>query len=363
MKVIIIGLGPQGLFLIRELARADYEVTVIGKKNEIGYFSKFGRKIEIQNELDLINKIKEMQDIFYGTDCHITSGFYLSFLLKNVPEFWKIFNVYPHPYESVKIFNNKIETYKVAQKNGIQVLESFILSDVEQNTERPFPYPMIAKWLQDINLFSKPKFKTAVLQNSKELKKIIETTSNYERENIIIQEYLGNDFKDNFSFGGFFKDGECLAGILVQQEKQYPMGLSSYVKEYNGKYSFKLIDDAKKIFKYMNFSGFGEAEFKYVKKNKRFILLEVNPRTWGWVKILKQKYPNIIKSIEGDPLKPISHRCKWTNVLRNAQTLKSDLTFDNLSNYISSHVRSLYDIWDIRDLKPFFYQLKRKLTV
>ena len=358
-KIVLIGLGPQGLFLLREYSRSDCEVIAVGRKDEIAAHSRYGEKIIISSEEELIEKLTELAETTPGKlECHITSGYYLSYLIGGFPDLWTIYDVKPSPYDSVRLFTNKLATYNIAEKSGIKVLNSLLLSDIDIKT---IVYPVIAKWNQDIHLFSKPDFKTMVLEDRPQMQCFLGIFSEEEKKHIAIQRYLGSDFDDNISYGGYYTDGICIAGILVQQKNQHPMGFSSYVVEYNGEQSEILVAKAQAMFRKMRFSGFGEAEFKYDKKSDTFYLLEVNPRTWGWIKILKQKYPDFIQLLEnrGDYIE--KHNCKWVNILRNAKALVSKPSARNIRMLFESLVGSIFDIWDTRDLKPFFYQIVRRI--
>lgn len=359
MTVILIGLGPQGLFLMRELSRKGYSVIALGEKNEIGAHSKYGRKILIKNREDLGTNLRKLES--KGSErkeCYITSGFYLSYLASHHPELWKIFDMKPSPYESVKLLINKLSTYELADSINIKVLNSDLFSDIDISE---IDYPVIAKWNEDIHLFSKPGFKTAIIENMEQAKQFSLKYSGEEKKYITVQRYLGDNLDDNISYGGYYKEGECLAGILVQQKGQYPLGLSSYVKEYCGEKSETLIEMARNLFMKMKYTGFGEAEFKYDRKTGSFFLLEVNPRTWGWIKILKQKYPDIADLIAGKKITPGNRDCKWVNILRNIKYVLSSLSFHSVRMFFESINGSVYDVWDTRDMKPFFYQIIRRM--
>jgi len=358
-KIVLIGLGPQGLFLLREFSRSGCTVIAVGRQNEIAAHSRYGEKLLIDKEEDIRSKLTELA----GTnpekmECHITSGYFLAYLIREFPDLWNMFEVKPSPYDSAGLLINKLATYDLAVEVGIDVLSSPLLSDINIGATA---FPVIAKWNQDIHLFSKPGFKTVVLWDRDQLREFSEKYSVEEKEHITIQNYLGSDFDDNISYGGYYTEGDCLAGILVQQKNQYPMGFSSYVVEYDGEHSGILIDKAQALFKQMQFSGFGEAEFKYDRKSGKYYLLEVNPRTWGWVKILKQKYPDIIEVVAGGHVSIENRKCKWVNLLRNLKAAIMRPSSRNWKMLFESMGGSISDIWDSRDMKPFFYQIVRRI--
>ncbi len=353
----MIGLGPQGLFLLRELSRAGYQVTAVGRRNEIGAHSRYGKKTLISSEEELIARLNEISASNEGRQlCHITSGYYLSHLARNYSKLWKQFDVRPSPHEAVKYLINKMETYLIAERVGIRVLESKLLSNLDIATATT---PLIAKWNQDIYLFMKPEFKTVVIKDREQLKRFAERYSGIEGEHITVQRYLGRELDNNISYGGYYENGRCLAGILVQQRNQYPMGFSSYVREYRGDESQRLSEKAESLFEKTGFSGFGEVEFKYDIESGEFFLLEVNPRAWGWIKILKRKYPHLVEIIMNGRSEKGRNNCKWVNIMRNGRALIAEPSFRNLGLFFESLHGSIFDIWDTGDPKPFFYQIVR----
>ena len=54
--ILLLGLAPQGLFLLREYCRAGKKVVAVGLKDQVGNFSKYGKKYVIEEfgELDVI---------------------------------------------------------------------------------------------------------------------------------------------------------------------------------------------------------------------------------------------------------------------------------------------------------------------
>ena len=360
-EILIVGAGPQALFLVREYSRLAYKVTLVGRENEIAMHSRYGKKIRIKNEQDLIAKLSHFAGHNQGMDCLVASGFYLAYLMDHYPEFFSQFNAIPKDTAALSIFLNKVNTYQLAEKVNCKCPKSIILSDLNDEADCSFiHFPQIVKWNQDIFLYEKPGFKTCLIQNLKELKNLCKALNTKEKEALVMQTYLGESLEKNFSYGAYFKNGKLVAGICVNEVRHFRSGVSSLVEEYTGEFADTITGKSIDLIGQTQFTGFLDVEFKIY--NGEAYLLEVNPRPFGFIKILKLKYPDLIQFIIGEKEshstnpKPV----KWMNVLRDCVLIAKNPSklFHMLSILFDFNNRTL-DVWDISDLKPFFYQVKR----
>jgi len=358
-QIVIVGAGPQALFLVREYSRVGYSVILLGRKNEIAMHSRYGKKLIVETEADLIQKLFNLASKNQKADCLVASGFYLSFLMKHFPRFFTLFNVIPKNIKDLSVFLNKMNTYQLAAKVGCKHPESILLCQLNQETEYDkIKFPQIVKWNQDIYLYQKPSFKTCLVKDATELKKLEQTLISREKESLVMQEYLGKDLQNNFSYGAYFDQGKLVAGICVNEVRHYRSGVSSVVEEYSGKYAKAIEEKSIQLIGKTSFTGFLDVEFKIF--NGDVYLLEVNPRPFGFIKIMKLKYPDLIPYILGNSAsnKKNPKQVQWMNVLRDMVLLleKPKIFLHMLSVLLNFNSRT-FDVWDIGDLKPFFYQI------
>ena len=87
-KVFIVGLTPQGLSLLRVFSRAGVEVIAFcNNKRNVGYHSRYGRKVLFDGVDDLKMKIAaELNSLDYNPLCYITSGELLAMVLRDFKE-------------------------------------------------------------------------------------------------------------------------------------------------------------------------------------------------------------------------------------------------------------------------------------
>ncbi|MFA9370774.1 MAG: hypothetical protein ACERIH_03615 [Labilibaculum antarcticum] len=360
-QILIVGAGPQALFLVREYSRIGYFVTLIGRRNEIAMHSCYAVKILVTNEEDLIQALTDLAAKSQLLDCIVASGFYLSFLMNHFPDFFTIFNVFPKDVEALSVFLNKLNTYQLAEEIKCKYPKSILLSQLNQDTDyKSIKFPQIVKWNQDIYLYQNPSFKTCLVKDVKELKNLVQTLIGREKESLVMQEYLGADLQNNFSFGAYFDQGKLVAGICVNEVRHYRSGVSSVVEEYRGKYSQLIEEKSVQLIGKTSFTGFLDVEFKIF--NGEPYLLEVNPRPFGFIKIMKLKYPDLIPFIVGECAgnRKNPKQVQWVNMLRDmVLAVKNPLKIVHMFSVLLNFNSRTFDVWDIRDLKPFFKQVKR----
>ncbi len=360
-EILIIGAGPQALFLVREYSRLSYKVTLVGRENEIAMHSRYGKKITVGNEQELVTKISHLAEHKKGMDCIVASGFYLAFLMDHYPKFFIKFNVIPKDTEALSVFLNKLNTYQLAEKVNCKCPKSIILSDLNDDIDYSLiQFPQIVKWNRDIFLYEKPGFKTCIVHSVKELRNLHQTLIKKEKEALVMQTYLGEDLENNFSYGAYFQSGKLVAGICVNEVRHFRSGVSSVVEEYTGEFAELIASKSVDLIGQTQFTGFLDVEFKIY--NGEAYLLEVNPRPFGFIKIMKLKYPDLIQfiigEIESNSMNPKS--VKWINILRDCVLIaKNPSKILHMLSILFDFSSRTLDVWDISDLKPFFYQVKR----
>lgn len=358
-NILIIGAGPQALFLVRELCRLNHHVTLIGRNSEIAMHSKYAKKVFVETEENLISELKQLALEKPKQKCFVASGFYLAFLINHFSDFTKLFNVFPSNAQSVGKLMSKMETYQLAHSVDVLYPKSVLLSDINIQLEE-LNYPQIIKWNRDIYLFEKPRFKTTCVKNANELRDLISKLSEKEKEALVSQDYLGSDLRNNFSYGAYVIDGEVKLDICVNEVRHFRSGVSSVVEEYTGSFASEIKNAAFALIYQTQFTGFLDVEFKI--KDGKLYLLEVNPRPFGFIKIMKKKYPDLMLVVMGEKAESFKNKkpVKWINFLRDMVLIfKKPASVFHMLKLVFDFENRTFDVWDINDPIPFFYQMKR----
>ena len=85
-SVIIFGLSPQGLFLLREYSNLGLRVYAVGRKDDVGIKSRHGRISVMHEDSDLVRIANEILSL--GVDnslAFITSDYFLQLICNSHP--------------------------------------------------------------------------------------------------------------------------------------------------------------------------------------------------------------------------------------------------------------------------------------
>lgn len=99
---------------------------------------------------------------------------------------------------------------------------------------------------------------------------------------IMIQELIRGGGAQQFSFAALCQDGEPLASIVARRARQYPEDFgrfSTFVETIDHP---EVERAARRLLLTLGYTGLIEIEFKRDPASGRYLLLDINPRVWGW---------------------------------------------------------------------------------
>lgn len=368
MNVLVIGSSPQALFMVRQLAKAGYIVSILVSELGPAWHSKYVRdRFFVENSDGLFSCLESIRKVHGYIKLYITSGPELDSLVNYMPEVYNWFDVFPKPLTDVKLFSNKLNTYKLAYQCNIPVLESeSLLNYLGVCSKLKGCFPVIIKWNREISSPKTSQFKTIVLWGDEYISESIAEIDSCDYENIIVQPYVISDHDCNVSYLGMYSEGANVVGMLATQLRQYPQGITSSVVEYSGIDNEQLKVWAHSLLQKTNYTGFAEVEFKIDNETGEVFLLEVNPRPCGWSSAIAGKHPDIYKLLlsETQELAKCKSGVSWVNIVREIRygisySIKEKSISPLIDGIHSVMSASCYDVFSLADIKPFIFQFKR----
>lgn len=358
-EIYVSGASPQTYFMLRLITRNVDSISLLTTEKKCAYYSKHGKKILV-NDYDAY--LSELRKVAVKNTLYVTSGKDIEALIEFEPDFFKRKNVFPNDLYGLSYFTSKTKTYELCDALGLPIIKTWPLSSIMP--EFTPPNKVIAKWNVENTKNTLSDFKTRVFTTTKELNTFKATVPTELHHKIIVQEYIESKNGSNISFLALYEHGDCKAGLLAQQLEQYPQGITSFLKEYDGLLAKELINAAKKLVYKTKFNGFCEVEFKLDPTFKNFYVLEVNPRPCGWSSALLGKYSNLEKLLIDPLATPVisTNNLKWVNILRYLRGRLSVSFTSFLRGIVCVPFINCYDIFHANDLKPFFSQFYRKKT-
>lgn len=353
--IIIIGLTPQGLSVLRVLSQAGKEVVALYQsKRNIGVKSKYGTKIQFNDSNELREKINEITSKHQEKLlCYITSGEMLAMILREYKELYEVCDVIAGPFETIEKLAHKDIMYQIAIEKGFKVAKHFTL---DKFREGDLAYPIFMKRNYEIPLF----FKAAKIEDKQEFDTYMAKIKEEEKKDILVQEFINIPRKQlmEITAQAFFSQGEMKGVFIANQERRLNKGLTSYIEEITDKNIISLISKlAHDFMQDLKYTGFAEFEFMYNKESKELYFVEVNTRTCGLQSSLAHKWSNITEAITNPHNAPVlvarsNKPLRWMNITRD---IRVRLQKRDLSN-IFDIFRSKYDILTLKDIKPFISQ-------
>ena len=362
MNILIIGSGPQALFVLRTLANAEHNVTVLSFERKVASYSRHGVKIITNDLTEFAKNLKLLMEV--SDKIFVCGGKELQYLLDEYPIFFESPKVYPKPYGAVKIFSDKLATYKYMEGFGLQSPRSYSieqLKSVDFTSKR-----LIVKWNQEAPALKVPEFKTEVFSCFDDIISFIAGLDVETRSYLVIQDYIVGNNSNNISLQLAFGKQALKGSFIAKKSRVSKNGYSSYVEEIEMSSALhdQVLVPITKAFLALNYDGLAEVEFKVCSATGGYYLIEVNPRPCGLVSALSGKYSGVSTFLEGGDLNEIDTRDKvrWTSIMRDVQTCLFDFKISKSFSCLIKDLRSIwkansYDIFDATDLKPFFSQL------
>ena len=355
--VIILGLTPQGLSLLRELGKAGINThAYYTKKHQVGVYSKYGEKHFIKSIQDFKKQIRQLlSKLDYKPLCYITSGELLATILREYQEIYEECDVISAPYSVVEKLAHKDLMYNIAIQKGFKVAKYCTLDKFK---EVEFSFPLFIKRNYEIPLF----FKTEIILNKETFNTYYNKIKPIERKDIIVQEliHISSQNLIEISSQSFFSKGVAKGFLTCNQKRRLKKGITSYIEELEDSILRNKVENLCSTFmKDLNYTGFAEFEFMYDKTTKDLYFIEVNTRTCGLQSSMSHKFNNIIDVIlnpyDAPTLETKTESLKWMNIIRDIRVRIEKKEFKSPLDIFHSK----FDIFDIHDLKPFYKQIFR----
>lgn len=355
--VVVLGLGPSGLFLTRQLSNVTDHIYAVGRLDDVGMYSKYIAKSNrfyadtaegLCGVFSKIQKTELEKPILY-----ICSDQYLTLLIESRIDWSEYITLAGSPLDTFAIINDKEKITAYCVENEIQIPKSQPFEVFKHSQSQQFP--IIVKWNEKmLNTKKNPVGKAKVCSNANEFSALCQaiTESATPEDLLHVQTYIPGDNRYQFSCGGYYENGISLADMVVNQIKQYPQGISAMVLSVGGEVAERARVISRKFAQSLNFTGFLEMEFKMDCDTGNLYLLDANPRPWGWVSALGGAYSDFYKVLVGKAPQSPERKVVWRSPLRVILSRKNRNCVPCEKK--TADYQTAWDIWDRNDLVPNF---------
>ncbi len=353
-NIVVLGLGPAGLFVSRQLSKFGKNVIGIGKHDDIGRYSNALSKCYIADNADeLYHAIKEISlSLQHKAEALICSDGYLTFIIEDYPEVFDLL-IFSSPEEkTLRLIHNKEQLSEQMKCLNLRTPKIYdpSLHEIE--------FPVIVKPIIKRKVSNIPKI--SYIHKHNELCQLIDKALEHglEPNDLLIQQLIEGTNDNEFGYGGYFECGDIINDVAFIQARQYPQGVSCTAIEISDK---SIIDELRNLtiplIHSLNYTGFIQFDIKKSASTGEYYILDVNPRPWGSISIMTPKGANKNGNlfIHSDNQE---RNAFWHFPLKELMSVKNrrNISFKKCRSMMSPRKEPIIDLWDKNDFKPFFMQ-------
>jgi predicted ATP-grasp superfamily ATP-dependent carboligase len=289
---LVIGGDHPGLAVARSLGRREIPVYVLEDQLSVSqwsrYVSRAVRVKDLRDERATVEAVFEVGRRFglKGWVLFPTRDEHVAAFSRYRSELAEIFRVTTPIWETVKWAWNKKYSYELAEKLGIPVPRTWNVGNSDELRALYGHLPLAIKPAIKENFFYATGAKAWRADTPEQLHHLFDKASlHIKPEEILIQEIIPGDGNQQYSFCAFCINGQVHSSLVARRLRQHPREFgraATYVESTE----MPIVEQLSEHFlKSIDYSGLVEIEFKYDARDRRYKLLDVNARAWGFISI------------------------------------------------------------------------------
>jgi D-aspartate ligase len=286
---VIIGGDFQGLGIVRSLGKRGVPTCIIDDETSISRFSRYAthavRAKELRDErqtvetvLDIGHRLHLEGWVLFPTRDETVAAF--SRYRSELAEYFRV----PTPELSVvQSAWDKRNTYRLAQELDIPTPRTWYPYDLSELEQLEADLPLVIKPAIKEHFIYATKVKAWRACSRTELvDRFQQAAALVEPGEVMIQELIPGDGRQQFSYCAFFKDGQAVGSMVAQRRRQHPPEFgraSTFVETID----LPLLETlSTRFLQAIKYYGLVELEYKLDPRDGQYKLLDVNARTWGY---------------------------------------------------------------------------------
>lgn len=330
-KAVVLGLGINGLGVVRSLGRKG--ISVIGVDHKffnLGHFSKYCRHFISPDVGKSENKFLDFL-LQVGKELPLpavllpTEDIYVIFISRHRDTLNRYYRFILPDKSLCEAVLNKYAFFELAKRYFLPVPATYSLKNIEElkKISKNLEFPCIIKPLYSRKWKLGGLIKAVKVSSEKELFKAVEELM-FENNEIVIQELVPGKDCDQFSYAAYFDlQGECKGEFVARKIRQHPLGfgVGTLIESIC---DTKVSEMGQAVLRKLGVKGIAEVEFRKSEKSRELKLIEINLRPWTQntlaaycgVDIIYFSYLDLIG--ESIP-KSASYKTgvKWINIFRD----------------------------------------------
>lgn len=325
--------------------------------------------------LQIIRDLDSKPYLFFASDD------WMDMVGENESLFREIAIIPQSPWDNMVNLYNKKYLYRIAEERGIpypKTIEVETLKDIVKYVDFvQSPYIVKPQTTVSQNEISKcgitAYHRTQKFEDKNSLLEWVNVLlSNNVDFPVLIQEFIPGDATTLYTLTSYSNaKGELVAGSVGHKLRQFPP-VAGRITAGVLSHDNALYELGRKFLKDVNFHGLANTEFKYDSRDGKYKLMEINTRLGAWNYSALYAGLNLvdvaIKDMKGESYDGMRHTEKkdgyiWYNlaidlssaIYMNGKIGEHKYKMSLIQWYKSIKHNSFEAVWDIKDIKPFFY--------
>jgi D-aspartate ligase len=283
---IVLGADYRGLGIVQSLGRRGIPVWVVYRDSRgVANFSRYTTS-SIREPLDRSARLPFLLDVVAE---HGLSGWVLfptgdetaAFCAQNRDTLAAVLEPTTPPWDVLRLAQDKRSLRRLASAAG--VASPGVWDRPEEHAAADGGFPVVVKPAARVKANPLTRDKAWRADDAGELERLYDRARDFmPADELMIQEFVPGDGSRQFSCGAFAVDGTPVATVVARRTRQYPMDFgraSTFVESIDDE---RVATTAARILAAMSYTGLVEVEFKEHASTGELLLLDVNPRVWGW---------------------------------------------------------------------------------
>lgn len=260
---------------------------------------------------------------------------------------------------------DKVKLLEIAEKQNVPIPKTKCFTTSNDEIPPEITFPIITKGRNGLSFYKSMGKKAFLSSDEEEFREhLIEIEEKVSLESSFSQELIPFDGTNKtISFTAFCVEGEIKAYWMGVKLREHPLqfGTATFTESV---FVDDCLQQSKRLLSVLNYTGVCEVEYLQDPRDRKYKLIEINPRTWLWVGhaiASGVNFPlyiyNFLNGIENHYPKDYTIGLKWKNpysdlvysviaMLKRVQTI-SDWREQNKGEVVSA-------LWDKDDKKPFY---------
>jgi predicted ATP-grasp superfamily ATP-dependent carboligase len=269
-------------------------------------------------------------------------------------------------WDQYRLIYDKRESHAWCERHGIPAPLSHAPRDRDDLPPPDWKYPLIVKPAVKTVFKRYSAAKAIQVSDAEGLKRLLKgPLARVPIDQLLYQEIIPGGGDHQFSYAGYFDDGQPIAAFTACRLRQHPPDFgraSTYVRAVPDP---EVEQQSLRVLSLLRYTGLAEVEWKRDLRDGALKFLEVNARSWGWHSlssgVVGELVPILLHHLAGGKMSPAvpQYGASWVKHVTDIPVAFDMIRSGDLT--LSSYLRSLRGEvigceWHWRDPFPFFAQ-------